>query len=559
MSGILSGIGSVLSGLLNSGLTIGGGSEFTEHNSATNTTIASGGLLSLVTTNVLAPAEAISSLILNGGSEVLDTAAEDLSGTIMSGGVLIVVGGTAQATDVQSGGLITVGSGGLVSASIGDGAITVEVGGTALGESLGSGAALALQSGGSALGLVVGSGALLNVASGAVISGLTIGSGALVALAPGAVVSGALLDGGAITGGLGYVVSGGVVSALSAVPPPLDLIGVGVSAFVTSGLTGDVTVGSGGLLSLGSGTGGSELSISGGVLVLNSAAAVNDTITFAGSGGTLVLNNTTPVTLAGFGTGARETVVLSGLPVSSGATLSAIGSELLVRDGAVSATLTLSGLATAAQVQLGDVGGVLELSAACFAAGTRILTLAGDVAVEDLAPGDRVVTVRDGGPSSRPVIWTGRRATDIRRHPNPELVRPVRIMAGAFGPGVPERDLRVSPNHAIYIDGALFEAIGLVNGMTIVQEMATRFVTYHHIELDAHDIVLAEGLATESYIDTGNREMFETGEGAVRLFPDFRTAAGAATCVPLHRTGPAVARVHAALEVLARGCLARRA
>jgi autotransporter passenger strand-loop-strand repeat protein len=461
---------------------------------------------------------------LNGGSEVLDTAATDLSGTVESGGVLIVSGGKAVATDVRSGGRLIA------------------------------------ASGGSALGLLVGSGAILDVASGAVISGLTAASGAILALAPGEVVSGALLGGGAIIDtGLGYVVSGGVLSALSSLPAPLTLVGAGVSAFVDSGLAADLTVGSGGLLSLGSGTGGSELSISGGALVLNSAATVNDTISFQGSGGTLVLNNTTPVTLAGFGTGAAETVVLSGLPFSSGATLSSIGSELLVSDGGISATVTLAGLATAAQVQLGDLGGVLELSAACFAAGTRILTLSGEVAVEDLAPGDIVVTVREGGPSSRPVVWTGRRATHIGRHPNPEQVRPVRILAGAFGQGVPERDLRVSPNHAIYIDGALFEAISLVNGISIVQETATRFVTYHHIELDAHDIIVAEGLATESYLDTGNRDMFENSEGAVRLFPDFRTAADAPTCVTLHRAGPAVARVHAALEVLALGFLARRA
>jgi hypothetical protein len=170
-----------------------------------------------------------------------------------------------------------------------------------------------------------------------------------------------------------------------------------------------------------------------------------------------------------------------------------------------------------------------------------------------------VVTVREGGPATRQVVWTGRRATDIGHHPHPAKVRPVRILAGAFGNGLPERDLRVSPNHALYIDGALFEAISLVNGMTIIQETQTRFVTYYHIELDEHDILLAEGLAAESFIDTGNRDMFENSEGAVQLFPDFRTADNAPTCVPLHRTGPAVERAHAALAALAVTFIARRA
>jgi hypothetical protein len=121
----------------------------------------------------------------------------------------------------------------------------------------------------------------------------------------------------------------------------------------------------------------------------------------------------------------------------------------------------------------------------------------------------------------------------------PEKVRPVRILAGAFGPGLPERDLRVSPDHALYINGHLIEAKTLVNGVTVIVEQNTRHVTYHHIELARHDIVLAEGLPAESYLESGNRTMFESDAAPMVLHPDFVTTSREAACAPL-LTGGAI-------------------
>jgi hypothetical protein len=168
----------------------------------------------------------------------------------------------------------------------------------------------------------------------------------------------------------------------------------------------------------------------------------------------------------------------------------------------------------------------------CFAAGTKILTIRGEIAVEDIVVGDTVITVRADGPETRKVVWTGRRGIDISQHPKPELVRPIRILAGAFEPGLPERDLRLSPHHAVYIDGVLYEAQSLLNGATVIQEQSTKTVTYHHIELDQHDIMLAEGLAVESYLDTGSRNMFEDQQTIV-LHPTFLGIASAEFCAPL--------------------------
>ncbi|MBS0638669.1 MAG: Hint domain-containing protein [Proteobacteria bacterium] len=172
-------------------------------------------------------------------------------------------------------------------------------------------------------------------------------------------------------------------------------------------------------------------------------------------------------------------------------------------------------------------------AAPCFVAGTRIQTIDGPVAVEDLQIGQYVVT-RDGRRS--PVTWIGRRRVDLMRHTDPGLVRPIRIRRGAVADGQPRRDLLVSPDHALFIDGALIPARLLVNGASIRIDTGRQSVEYFHIQLDRHDILLAEGLPAESYLDTGNRAMFDNGGDAVCLHPDFGTgqqAREALSCVPL--------------------------
>jgi collagen type I/II/III/V/XI/XXIV/XXVII alpha len=147
---------------------------------------------------------------------------------------------------------------------------------------------------------------------------------------------------------------------------------------------------------------------------------------------------------------------------------------------------------------------------ACFASGTHIETREGEVLVESLREGQHVATASDG---STPVMWLGRRSVDCRQYPRPQDVWPVRIGAGAFGPAQPRRDLVLSPDHAVFVDGALIPVRYLVNGVTIRQQEVNE-VTYWHVELARHELLLAEGLACESYLDTGNRAAFEDGSTA---------------------------------------------
>ena len=181
----------------------------------------------------------------------------------------------------------------------------------------------------------------------------------------------------------------------------------------------------------------------------------------------------------------------------------------------------------------------------CFLEGTRIFGLNGDIPVETMNRGDRLIT-KSG--AMRPVRWVGRRTIDSQRHPRPETVWPVRIERGAIDDGLPERTLYLSPDHAIYLDGCLVPAKALVNGRSIVQEQRRNF-TYYHIELETHDILLAEGLPTESYLDTGNRRFFESDDDAMTLHPDFaQTMRETRSCAPFVESGPMLAAIRARID-----------
>jgi hypothetical protein len=99
-------------------------------------------------------------------------------------------------------------------------------------------------------------------------------------------------------------------------------------------------------------------------------------------------------------------------------------------------------------------------------------------------------------------------------------VWPVRIAAGAFGENVPVRDLFVSPDHAVFVNGVLVPVKLLINGTNIVQMKRDRIV-YYHVELPEHAVILAEGLTVESYLDVGDRANYASEDAGFRLSADF--------------------------------------
>jgi Hint domain len=74
----------------------------------------------------------------------------------------------------------------------------------------------------------------------------------------------------------------------------------------------------------------------------------------------------------------------------------------------------------------------------------------------------------------------------------------------------------------VYIEGVLIPVKRLINGSTIAQVPIER-VTYYHVELPQHDVVLAEGMPAESYLDMRDGSNYANRVGPIRLHPDFTT------------------------------------
>lgn len=176
----------------------------------------------------------------------------------------------------------------------------------------------------------------------------------------------------------------------------------------------------------------------------------------------------------------------------------------------------------------------ITMQAACYCAGSMILTEDGEVPVERLRAGQ---SVRTASGQLRRVHWVGHRRIALAKHPRPQDVMPVCIQPGAFGPNLPTAPLSLSPDHAVFFDGALIPIRYLINGASIRQEQPPS-VHYFHIELDSHDILLANGLPAESYLDTGNRAAFANGGTTLQLHPNFALQIwDRQACAPLVRDG----------------------
>ncbi len=417
----------------------------------------------------------------------------------------------------------------------------------------------------------------LNIGTALGTGDLTVGPGAVVNasvvnLQGGVVLEGGVLDptvfienGGSTTGGFGTVASqfilleGTILSNGSKSGKQTEVVQGTVVGGGTATINGSVSVNSPGILQMAA---HDTIEVTGAVL---NAASTTFTDNLTPTGTYMVNNSVIDVVfqdgtgvlklddIAGFG-GTIATWSAGDQFVITGGTLSNVGvsngNTLTVSDsgtgaGAGGVDTIIFGSAVGAG-GFGVVNGNTLQAVACFTAGTRIATARGDVAVETLTAGDEVRTQLGGDGQ---IVWTGTRAIDCRRHPRPAAVWPILIETDAFGAGTPSRDLFVSPDHALYVDGVLIPAKCLVNGRSIRQIEVAR-VVYHHIELACHDVVLAEGLPAETYLDTGDRARFAGGR-VTTLYPDFAARTWEMDgCAPLVLAGP---RLEAARAKLARG------
>lgn len=165
--------------------------------------------------------------------------------------------------------------------------------------------------------------------------------------------------------------------------------------------------------------------------------------------------------------------------------------QFLDASGAVIGSMTFTGIETVIP---------------CFTPGTKITTQRGEVLVEDLGVDDMVLT-RDNG--LQPLRWVGKRELSLADLIVKPTLRPVEIKAGALGHGLPLRDMKVSPQHRMLIEGPRAEmlfgdaevlvAATHLKSLAGVEEKLTAGVTYIHLLFDRHEIICADGAWTESF------------------------------------------------------------
>jgi hypothetical protein len=247
--------------------------------------------------------------------------------------------------------------------------------------------------------------------------------------------------------------------------------------------------------------------------------------------------------------GETFTLFATGEPESSGVDATYNGTD---DAGGVYFTLGEYGyVITNAPIETNDSYQFEEVDYLCFLAGTLIQTENGEVPVETLRAGDMVLVRRLGQIRFEPLVWVGRTQARVSRGRDARKAAPIHIAAGALSRSMPARDLRVSPEHALLVDGALVPAGLLVNGTTITQPLHPRDITYYHLELETHGLLLSDGAWSESYRDEGNRHLFNNAS-ILHIAGEFdgagaRGPSDAPACLPIVRDGPALERLRLAI------------
>ncbi|WP_150287336.1 Hint domain-containing protein [Rhabdaerophilum calidifontis] len=314
------------------------------------------------------------------------------------------------------------------------------------------------------------------------------------------------------------------------------LFGFGGNDVLNGGTGNDVLFGGSGKDTLRGGAGDDYLDGGAGKDVLN--GGTGDDILVGGAGGDKFVfgsNFGGDIILDFSASDAIDLTAFTGITSVSQLTLVQVGPNVVVNvPGANGGSITIYN-ATVAQV-------ASQIEVACVLRGTQIRTPSGEVAVENLAIGDMVVSV-DG--TARPVKWIGRRAYSRAFVEGNVRVAPVLITAGALGDNLPAQDLMVSPEHAVFVENVLVPAKHLINGTSIRQVFAFETVEYFHVELDSADVIFTNGLATETYVDHGNRRMFANYAEFVDLYGETEGNAPAARRFEAVTAGPALDAIRA--------------
>ncbi|QDH25188.1 hypothetical protein D5366_08165 [Neokomagataea tanensis] len=360
-----------------------------------------------------------------------------------------------------------------------------------------AGGQLRVSSGGVVTTVGVSSGGRLVVSSGGTARNVTLSSGgtsrynsanAFAQIGAGGTVSGITLFSGANINNNGGTISGAVISS-----------GAFIQDF-SGGLDVGAVVMNGAELSIQNGATASNTTVSsGGILTIHASSTITGLNITSGSLLTFASYTNQP--------GYSATVVGSTLRVmSAGKIVQQVGLSTTAYDGH---SFNIS--TSANQYDSGDVQVVV-----CYLLGTEIATALGHKTVENLVAGDKVLVRRGDELVEEEISWVGHKTVHVSEGQDERY--PVRIKANAFAENVPSKDLLVTPEHCLYIDGKFVPARMLVNDHSITIDRSASTFEVYHVELAQHGVLVANGLEAESYLDTGNRSTFKQDGDVAVLF-----------------------------------------
>ncbi|GBR06972.1 Hint domain-containing protein [Asaia siamensis] len=548
-----------------SGASVG---TFTSHDGGT-VSIANGasvGTGSTVTQNLATDAQRYKQALLNGSTwsavNVNGTTVYQSGGVTVSGPVVLNANTTLIVTSgaVASGVLgaaatgtprITVMSGGsLIHSTVNNGVITVSAGGSTANNEFNSNtityatgaksqnddfyvagtgtSTVTVQSGATVTSAVVNTNIRLSAVNGATLDGIVVGSGGRVTSA-GVIISSntsnVTQNPSLVTSNNAYTngnLSGGTWSAVNvngttyyqsgsvSITGPVFL--TGANLVITSGATVD------GMLQaqLSSPT----ITVQNGGKLLNST--LNNGYVIVQSGGYMSGNygNSADVIISAGGSSVNDTFYTT---YGGNDTVTVMSGGSITGPSISNTTLTVSSGGTLVQplnVGSGGVANIYGGSQACFLAGAMIRTPSGETAVEDLSIGDEILTFdpKTGATIARPVTWIGSGEIHASTVLPADLSGfPVRVLKDALGDNVPHKDMLVTAEHCLYLDGAFVPVRMLVNGSSVFYDMSEAQFRYYHVETASHSVIWADGVLTESYLDTGNSLRMDRNDTVVRL------------------------------------------
>lgn len=324
-----------------------------------------------------------------------------------------------------------------------------------------------------------------------------------------------------------------------------DHITVGTGTVLQrTGTLSDVLVNQGGVLSVSADQSAENVVTSGGVIILDRNANLT---------GTFQEMYQTTISLTDLG---NNPSAVSGVMVKDGTTP---GSVLeVVSSGAIMNRISVKDDFSSPYYFKSAPSGQgidLMIGTPCYCPGTLIATPDGERPVDKLMIGDNVLTATG---ETRPIRWIGRRSYDPMFAYGNRDILPIVFQKGSLGNQLPRRDLTVSPLHAMFVDGYLIPALHLVNGLSILQIEKPSYISYIHIELETHDILLAEGAPSESFLDDSSRGMFHNAYEYNELYPD-APIVPPQYCAPRLEDGTELARIHQRLKNYAQQVLSEKA